>query len=204
MAVDQLLMERNGDMPLLRVYHWSEPTVSLGYFQPLAEARKAFPDPDLVYVRRWTGGGVVDHRVDVTYTLVIPREHPLARMRGARSYCEIHLALTRVLAELGNQVSMARSDLGDGDLVCFKNPVAFDITDAAGTKLAGAGQRRSKYGLLHQGSVVAGSEAPELFSLLVRHMAIDHDDFLPKEDLLQRAQQLAGERYASDLWLNKR
>ena len=99
---------------------------------------------------------------------------------------------------------MARSDLGDGDLACFKNPVAFDITDADGNKLAGAGQRRSKYGLLHQGSVVAGSEAPELFSLLVRHMAIDHCEFTPEEELLYSAKQLAGIRYASDLWLNKR
>lgn len=204
MAVDQLLLERGDALPLLRVYHWSEPTVSLGYSQPLMEAQNAFPDPGVTYVRRWTGGGVVDHRIDVTYTLIVPRESPVARMRAAGSYREIHAVLARVLGDLGNEVHLASSDLGDGNAACFMNPVAHDITDGTGNKLAGAGQRRCKYGLLHQGSVVTDSEAAAMFALLVRHLAAEYDDFSPQDGWLIRAKDLATERYSSDQWLHKR
>jgi lipoate-protein ligase A len=204
MALDQLLLEGAQALPMLRVYHWSEPTVSLGYFQPLMEARKAFAGPDVTYVRRWTGGGVVDHRIDVTYTLVMPRKTPLARMRGAQSYCEIHAVLAKVLNELGHGVGLATSDRAEGGVACFKNPVAFDITDKAGNKLAGAGQRRCKFGLLHQGSVVTRVGSAELFDRLVRHMGAACDDFSPADTLLRQAVQLATKRYASESWLNKR
>ena len=96
MALDQLLMERVGkasERPLLRLYGWSEPTITFGYFLPLSDATDAFSDDRLTYVRRWTGGGVVDHRIDLTYTLMIPRGHALATARGAESYRVIHQAI---------------------------------------------------------------------------------------------------------------
>ena len=204
MAVDQLLMEGVDTSPVLRVYHWSEPTVSFGYFQSLEEAMRVFPDSGVRYMRRWTGGGVVDHRIDVTYTLVIPRADPLANMRGALSYCKIHEVLSRVLNGLGADVALTPDDLGNGDVACFENPVAYDITDAAGNKVAGAGQRRSKYGLLHQGSVVAEVEASNLYDQLISSLASEHDDYALKDDFLLRASGLAVKRYASEPWLRKR
>ena len=101
MAVDQLLMERVGDIPILRIYGWSEPTVSFGYFLSLADAQQAFAEPDLTYLRRWTGGGIVDHRHDITYTLVIPRGHYLSQARGAESYRMIHQSLAAALSQMG-------------------------------------------------------------------------------------------------------
>ncbi|BDS06662.1 hypothetical protein NT6N_17020 [Oceaniferula spumae] len=211
MAVDQLLMEHCGDLPILRVYQWSEPTVSFGYSNALADARKTFPcdeSEELAYIRRWTGGGVVDHRIDVTYTLVIPRTEELALVRGAESYRIIHQALAEVLAAKGEKVRLTSCCEGDGGVECFTNPVAFDLTHMDGRKVAGAGQRRSRYGLLHQGSVIPSSIndqfrtdlLPRLGALLAEKCV----EFYPEQKMLEGVAALAAERYAANSWLQKR
>ena len=59
MAVDEWLLGEV-QVPLLRIYRWQGEWGSLGYFGSLSEAQKNFPG--LQWVRRWTGGGTVDHR----------------------------------------------------------------------------------------------------------------------------------------------
>ena len=93
-------MKSGVKFPILRFYEWEGDWVSLGYFQSLKEARGAWGE-GLSYVRRWTGGGIVDHRYDATYSLVIPGAEPLARLRGGESYCLIHRALQGVLLDGG-------------------------------------------------------------------------------------------------------
>ncbi len=79
MAVDEALL-REVRAPVLRLYEWSVPAVSLGYFQPAALAG------DRPFVRRYTGGGLVDHAHDLTYTLVLPRAHPWMELAMPDSY----------------------------------------------------------------------------------------------------------------------
>jgi len=206
MAVDQLLMKLvgiTGDIPLMRVYGWSEPTVTFGYFLPLSDATDAFSDSHLTYVRRWTGGGVVDHRIDLTYTLMVPRSHPLASARGAESYRVIHQAVCDTLLAMGEQVRLTVVDEGDGGAACFTNPVAYDLTNLKGEKIAGAGQRRSRYGLLHQGSLVTGVD-PDVFGRKLAEVLSGHvEKFSPTPNLLADASTLAAERYGTEDWLRK-
>ena len=150
MAVDEWLLE-TAEMPVLRVYGWAGDWASIGYFGEIALARSLFPGVGLV--RRWTGGGIVDHRADWPYSVIAPITEPLAHSRGAESYRSIHAALAGTLVEGGVAARMSDGDDETGAALCFKNPVSFDLLGADGAKLAGAGQRRSKHGLLHQGSV---------------------------------------------------
>lgn len=208
MAVDQLLMERVGtradERPLLRVYGWSEPTITFGYFLPFSDATKAFCDEDLTYVRRWTGGGVVDHRIDLTYTLMLPRQHPLATARGAESYRVIHQALADTLQVMGEKVRLTVVDEGVGGAACFSNPVAYDLTNMLGEKIAGAGQRRSRYGLLHQGSLITDVDAKEFAQEFAKTLSDQVLECSPDLGLFAEAAVLACERYATDKWLCKR
>ena len=158
MAVDEWLMKGIGEFPVLRIYGWEGDWVSLGYFQSLAEAKRIFGKAPN-YVRRWTGGGIVDHREDLTYTLAIPRENELAKTRGNESYCAIHAEIARCLGEGGLACQLTKEDSTSQSAACFKNPVAWDLLGDDGKKLAGAGQRRTRWGILHQGSVVAKAEA---------------------------------------------
>lgn len=159
MAVDEWLLETS-DRPVIRVYRWAGDWASMGYFGKLVEARGLFPGLDLV--RRWTGGGVVDHRADWTYTLVAPRGTSLASMKGGESYRAIHSALATVLPAAGISARLATGG-GNGAALCFENPVNHDLVGPSGQKIAGAGQRRTRRGLLHQGSVALGMETSQDF-----------------------------------------
>lgn len=150
MAVDEWLLT-NAEVPLLRVYRWEENWGSLGYFGSISEARDTFPGVN--WVRRWTGGGLVDHRDDWTYTLVVPIHERLATQRGAESYRLIHEVLGNVLAAEGAGIQLSVGSYATGAAACFENPVEHDLVDGQGLKRAGAGQRRTRAGLLHQGSV---------------------------------------------------
>ena len=158
MAVDEWLLE-HAERPTLRVYDWQGEWGSLGYFGPFEQARIGLPG--LRWVRRWTGGGTVDHRADWTYTLVAPAGSALAKARAAASFHFLHTALACCLQAEGREAKLSSGADATGAALCFQNPVAHDLIDpATGLKLAGAGQRRTRLGLLHQGSVALPLEPP--------------------------------------------
>jgi lipoate-protein ligase A len=152
MAVDEWLLE-TAEIPVLRVYRWLGHWGSVGYFGSLGEAMAAFQG--VRWVRRWTGGGTVDHRTDWTYTVVAPAGEALAGSGGADSYRMLHAALAAALVAEGIDARLSTGAEATGAALCFENPVSHDLIDHAGRKLAGAGQRRTRRGLLHQGSVAA-------------------------------------------------
>ena len=78
MAVDETLLESaiERGIATVRIYAWSEPTVSLGYFQ---RAEEAHADPQfagLATVRRLSGGGAILHHHEITYSIALPASHP--------------------------------------------------------------------------------------------------------------------------------
>jgi lipoate-protein ligase A len=156
MAVDEWLFH-TALAPVLRIYRWRGNWGSFGYFGNLAAARAALPE--LSWVRRWTGGGTVDHRFDWTYSVVAPAGTLITTIDRSESYREVHTALAAALGSSGVVVMLESGDAPPGGALCFRNPVRYDLVGENGEKIAGAGQRRSRGGLLHQGSVaVAGSE----------------------------------------------
>ena len=203
MAIDETLLLTSTE-PVLRVYRWAGPWVSFGCFVPCRDAQTAFPDRPLV--RRWTGGGIVDHRADWTYSLVIPASHPLASRNTAGRYHDIHAALVTALSALHIQATLAIAPPPGRGGQCFLQPVQSDVV-WAGKKIAGAAQRRTRHGLLHQGSV-QGVPMPEgaIQSLATAlcpsacPSACPSSDFA---DVLHAAAARARDKYASPPWLEK-
>jgi lipoyl(octanoyl) transferase len=160
MACDEAMLQGTTD-PVLRIFRWTRPWVSAGYFVPWAEA--AAVRPDLPVCRRWTGGGVVVHEGDLTFSLVVPRGEPWACLRPAESYQHLHEALAGALRNLGVEAGLSEEE-EPAARECFARPVRHDILNA-GKKIAGGAQRRTKAGLLHQGSIQVaslGAEAGEV------------------------------------------
>lgn len=170
MAVDEWLLETQG-APVLRVYGWLGEWGSVGYFGDLEAAKSALPG--LSWVRRWTGGGTVDHRNDWTYTLVSPPGTSLSLARGSESYRMVHEALAAALNDCGVPARLSSGATETGAALCFHNPVGHDLLGADGRKLAGAGQRRTRFGWLHQGSAQPGVEvrSEALAMFLAGHLA---------------------------------
>jgi lipoyl(octanoyl) transferase len=203
MAVDEWLLE-TAEMPVLRVYRWLGDWGSVGYFGDLAEARMSFPG--INWVRRWTGGGTVDHRADWTYTVFAPAGGTLARLRGAESYRLIHKAVAETLRLEGMMAHLSTGAGETGAALCFENPVSHDLVGSGGRKLAGAGQRRTKRGLLHQGSV-AGACDPEISALRAERLASCLAEKWEVHAFSPRAADIFGKvsaRYGRPSWTDRR
>ena len=196
MAVDEWLLE-TAEMPVLRVYGWLGEWGSVGYFGNLADARASFPGVE--WVRRWTGGGTVDHRTDWTYTVVAPTGEMLADARGAESYRLLHTVLAEVLAAAGITARLSSGSAETGAAACFENPVSHDILDAASRKIAGAGQRRTKHGLLHQGSVATACD-PALFAASLAESWETCEFYPPADEISAKICK----RYALATWTARR
>jgi lipoate-protein ligase A len=138
------------------VYGWEGQWGSLGYFGKIVEAKAAMSGVE--WVRRWTGGGIVDHRNDWTYSMIVPAGTVLAKLRGAESYEWIHRCLAMALAKEAVEATVCGEELSNGSACCFENPVGYDLVTGGQCKIAGAGQRRSRRGLLHQGSVALSGD----------------------------------------------
>ncbi|MFP6901272.1 MAG: hypothetical protein VCA36_10035 [Opitutales bacterium] len=167
MAIDLWMLRAfpRPECPRFRHYTWNRPCHTFGYGQDFAwvsEQTGATPES---LCRRPTGGGVVDHRDDWTYALVIPASHPAAGSEVRASYQALHGALGKALVSLDVQTNMvepsSESDATD-DLPaipgkCFEEPVAYDLSRPEdGAKVAGAAMKRNREGLLLQGSVHKG------------------------------------------------
>src|SRR6059036_393679 len=90
MAIDETLLHNAPRIgkPVLRFYSWSEPAASFGYFQRIADVAKATSLRPLV--RRPTGGGIVPHDCDWTYSLVFPTAAQWYSLRATESYQRVH------------------------------------------------------------------------------------------------------------------
>jgi lipoate-protein ligase A len=168
MALDFLLLQRYPEpaAPRLRHYGWRRPSFTFGYSQKLAWVRERLPaGPPVDLCRRATGGGIVDHREDWTYALIVPRGHELEAARASESYRAVHESLVAALltqgvpaalkSAVGPPVGLPVEPREGGPAgVCFESAEVHDVVNrATGAKIAGAAQKRNKRGLLFQGSV---------------------------------------------------
>lgn len=160
MATDFLLLQRypDGNVARFRHYGWRSAAFTFGYSQKIGLVREQLPrEESFDLCRRPTGGGIVDHRDDWTYALVIPRGHPLEELPATQSYRVIHAALAEALQAQNVAAELkAVADENDSTLagVCFDRAEIHDVVEAgSGKKIAGAAQKRNKHGLLFQGSI---------------------------------------------------
>jgi lipoate-protein ligase A len=201
MAVDEALLEAIPVLgrPLLRFYAWSEPAATFGYSQRYAEMARLTPLRPLV--RRPTGGGLVPHDRDFTYTFVVPPLYEWYDLRARDSYRRVHDWLRRAFDDMGWSTELATvSRSGAGQ--CFVGAEQFDVL-WSGAKIAGAAQRRTRSGLLIQGSVQPPSNGPARAAWQAAMKRVAEQDWSVQwtrwemsDEALTRAQQLAATKYS--------
>jgi lipoate-protein ligase A len=195
MAVDEALLNDAADngVATLRFYQWSEPTLSLGYFQRYDDRLRHDAILQCAVVRRQTGGGAILHDRELTYSLSLPATHPLAR-QNENLYAAVHEAFIAALTpKMGNCESRSvlkrrnqeSSDSSRGDrFLCFQRRAPGDVVllpsdanadpgsvprpdQSSDWKVLGSAQRRHRGAVLQHGSLLLEKSpaAPQLAGL---------------------------------------
>ena len=170
MAVDESLLHSivESGQPVLRVYRWSEPTLSLGYFQKVSDRRLHHASRNCVVVRRHSGGGAILHDQEITYSLTLPIADRWSRIAESL-YERVHKGLIGLLREWGVTGQLA-TNRDSNAFLCFQRRSTGDILvedpgkSGMTHKVTGSAQRRRRSGLLQHGSLLLSQSpfAPEL------------------------------------------
>ena len=201
MAIDESLLEI-ATVPAIRFYRWGHPTVSFGYFGKFEDAANIAEERDLV--RRWTGGGIVLHGADLTYSIVVPSKNRYLIHSPLDLYSAAHSAIRELMVSDGLQAMLANIASEKISDACFANPVRWDVM-IDGQKIAGAAQRRTRAGLLQQGSIQYQPLPAGFAERFARTLAEKNSsERRIGEAILKRAEKIAAEKYGTDKWLRRR
>ena len=103
----------------------------------------------------------------------------------------------------GSATVATRTGICDAGYSCFANPVRADVM-IDGRKIAGAAQRRTRRGLLQQGSIQGIDLQSDLAQRFARELSADRSERKADEKILNRARELAEQKYGTERWLRKR
>ena len=217
MAMDEAVLDTAAPETLtLRLFRWLGRVpfgVTFGFSQPYAEVRdgvrSAGLEPaEVPLVRRCTGGGIVFHDGDVTFSLVFPwprLKPPLA------VYRDIHRGVLLGLKTLGIAARPWPQRPAGPQMRCFAGPEPEDLVREDGTKFLGGALRRRMGRGLYQGSLrPEGLPAPaeRLREAIVEGLSLQwaalFEPAAPEPATAAAAQRLRLERYARDAWNQRR
>ena len=223
MALDEAVLGSAAPETLhLRFYRWTGGpvhAVTFGYSQRYAEVESAVRAReaalDFPLVRRSTGGGIVFHDGDLTFSLVFPWPRlvaPLLIYNALHRAAHLGLKSRGVASVLHAPPSGGRADGRRGPAVeCFTGPEPMDLVLSDGGKILGGALRRRAGVGLYQGSLRperlgAGPEVlrealTEGFSL---HWGAVFDPVPPSPEAVAAARRLESERYRRESWNRRR
>jgi lipoate-protein ligase A len=209
MAVDEVLLHNIHHIarPVLRFYSWSEPAASFGYFQRYGDVANVTSLRPLV--RRPTGGGIVPHDCDWTYSLVFPPSHSWYVLKAIESYRRLHEWVCKAFENAGIAAELAQHPRKDVTGQCFAGAEQFDVI-LHEKKIAGAAQRRTRDGLLIQGSVQPPAGANRsawefaFVAWAMKHFQVRWREWWPPLDLENDVRELAHTKYSSSTYNQRR
>ena len=206
MALDEALLEampRFGQ-PVLRFYGWTELGATFGYFQKFVDVERATQLRPLI--RRPTGGGLVPHDADWTYSLTFPADHAWHALRAEESYRRVHEWIQGAFNQLNVTTELASCCKKTAPGQCFVGHERFDLL-WHGRKIAGAAQRRTRAGWLIQGSVQpppVGLRRADWEGAMVAVTGGRLEVLQPDATLRERADWLVANKYSQVSFLQKR
>jgi lipoyl(octanoyl) transferase len=230
MAVDEALLESasRDTQFTLRFYRWSEPTLSLGYFQNYRERERHRASLDCAIVRRMTGGGAILHDQEITYSLAAPVDRGLTH-DSTWLYAMVHEALIETFYEYSLEARRLTKDERSTDaeqpFLCFERRATGDVVFGQ-AKICGSAQRRRGGAIVQHGSLILArsKHAPELpgmaelagFSVKIDELVTTWAGHIARRanlrltmaplppEILDRVRLLTIEKYTTNAWTQKR
>ncbi len=143
---------------ILRFYEWKSPSLTYGHFvNPedllhLTEAEQLGVD----IARRPTGGGVISHFTDFTFSILVPKDSLFYTSDTLKNYCFINRRIVKALQSVSEETLELLETSEEGgdslDRFCMAKPTVLDVM-CGSSKVSGGAQRRTRYGFLHQGTI---------------------------------------------------
>lgn len=144
---------------ILHLYDWEGDSATYGHFvaPPTYLNMEGVKKRRLNLGRRPTGGGIVFHVWDLAFSVLVPATHPAFSMNTLENYAFVNGAvLAAVQGLLGEELKIIPEDGEQYDPLCqnfcMAKPTKYDVV-LGGRKVAGAAQRKTKEGFLHQGTI---------------------------------------------------
>lgn len=172
MALDELLMKKveKGEInPVLRLYEWEIPTLSIGYFQKIHREIDVEKVKEYGYqlVRRKTGGRGVLHDKELTYSLVLPENYEGMPHTVTESYKVLSMGLLEGFKNLGLDSYFSIPEKTKTEIrssVCFDTPSWYELV-VEGRKIAGSAQTRNDGVIMQHGSILLDVDIDHLFDM---------------------------------------
>ncbi len=163
MRLDQQLLEALGQesQAVLHLYEWQQDSATYGYFLKPSDFlnMEGVNRRKLDLARRPTGGGIIFHVWDMAFSVLVPAQHPAFSLNTLDNYAFVNKAVLRAVQEflkVDKPLSITPTDLEALDCssqrFCMAQPTKYDVI-LEGRKIAGAAQRKTKQGFLHQGTI---------------------------------------------------
>lgn len=216
LALDEALLREGRET--LRLYGWSPPGLSIGFFQRAAD----FTVPEgFVLVRRPTGGGAIAHRGELT----------IAWIGRRRRVDEVYASINSVVREAASRLGLRSVRVGEGDPeaappgMCFDAHTRYDLLAGRG-KFFGSAQRRAGDRFLLHGTLVlernpfargarslgeaigrpiSRAEAEEAVAGAAADLwGVAFEEAEPSAAELEKARLLRLQRYGNPLWNRRR
>lgn len=161
-------------LPILHFYDWQGDSATYGYFVKPADYLN-LQEADrkgLSLARRPTGGGIVFHIWDLAFSVLVPAGHQYFSQNTLDNYAFINDAVLRAVSEfLTDRPKLIASNAVALDFSCTRfcmaQPTKYDVV-LRGKKIAGASQRKTKKGFLHQGTIALKMPSEEYLAKILR------------------------------------
>ncbi len=212
MAADEALCETMPARHILRFYNWRGPGITFGYSQrrrAVTEAIAAAGCGIKDATRRPTGGGIVFHETDLTFSFIFPS--PGAYFEPGKTYDRLHRAINEQYSRLGISFDLLKEKtrdyaVNDPAMDCFAKPVNMDIL-YNGKKVLGGALRKFGEHMLYQASF----QAPDARAKAALHrdavtkalgteFALEWETSEMSGAALQRTGEIAESKYRTDAW----
>ena len=175
MALDEAIFRQPSIHPTLRLYRWSRPAFSFGYFQKISQIVNVSDclKHNIDLVRRITGGGTVVHSWDITFSLIVPRKRNSLPESISCDYKTISQCVFHGLSKIGIDVHWPSITIEPEKMdICFINPVKYDMM-IDGKKIMGIAQRRNQNAILYQSYIALDSPCESIKLLFSEELKID-------------------------------
>jgi len=218
MAIDEaifVMREKLSLPPTLRFYSWQPPAISIGYFQKANDPfLNEYKKRELIFVRRFTGGGAILHKDEMTYSLTCSLYHFPLFKDVIKAQRIIHRAIILGLNNIGINAKLSGEKAKPNSYFCFVKPTSFDVVKEK-KKIAGSAQRRKNKSFFQHGSILLNNEVlPRSIDKkeVVKNLIIGFERelkirILPGEltkEEIELSRKLKERKYARDEWNYRR